>query len=195
MGSDRESVRREIAALTARMIADSGLDYSEAKAKAARQLFGARPPRDALPDNDEIDAALREHLELFDEHHDRRVRRMREVALDLMGHLEHFQPLVTGAAWKGVAAEHAPIHLQLFHDNAKEVEYWLLERHLPFEVGTLPHFRRPDEVEALAFTWQGQPVLLTLYGLDDQRGALRSAGRPPDRGDRAALAARAEAGS
>lgn len=191
MGSAQESVRREIAALTARLIADSGLDYASAKAKAARQLFGGRAPRDVLPDNEEIDEALHEHLELFDVHHADRVRRMREVALDLMTRLEQFHPLVTGAAWKGIAAEHAPIHLQLFHDNGKEVAYWLLERHLDFEVGTMPHFRRPDEVEALGFPWKDQAVVLTLYGVDDLRGALRSASGEPERGDRAALAARA----
>lgn len=176
--------------LAARMIADGGLDYANAKLKAARQLCGTRPPRGALPDNDEVDEALREHLELFDEGHAGRVLRMREAALDLMDRLEAFHPLVTGAAWKGVAAEHAPIHIQVFHDNAKEVEYWLLDRRVEFEVGTIPHFRRDGEVEALAFNWRNEPVLLTLYEVDDLRGALKSASGTPDRGDRAALAAR-----
>lgn len=194
METGREAIRREVAALAARLIADSGLDYGSAKAKAARQVFGAHAPKGSLPDNDEIDAALHEHLELFDDEHGARVERMRSVALDLMQRLAPFHPLVTGAAWKGIAAEHAPVHLQLFHDNAKEVEYWLLDHRIDFEVGTMPHFRGPGEVEALGLYWNDLPVMLTLYCSDDLRGALRSTGAgATERGDRDALAARIEA--
>lgn len=192
VSADEES-RREVAALAARFIADGGLDYGSAKVKAARAVFGGRAPRGAVPDNDEIDEALREHLELFDEGHRERVARMRHAALDLMERLAQFTPLATGAAWKGVAAEHAPIHLQLFHDNAKEIQYWLLDRHIAFEAGTIPHFRGSGEVEALSLEWRDQSVLLSLYGHDDLRGALRSGSGNPQRGDRAALAARLEA--
>lgn len=192
--ADEES-RREVAALAARFIADGGLDYGSAKAKAARALFGGRAPRGAVPDNDQIDEALREHLDLFDEGHHERVARMRRAALDLMERLRQFTPLATGAAWKGVAAEHAPVHLQLFHDNAKEVQYWLLDRRIAFEVGTIPHFRGTGEVEALSLEWRGESVLLSLYGHDDLRGALRSGSGTPQRGDHAALAARLEAGA
>lgn len=43
MNEHPDSVRLEIAAAAARLIADSGLDYGAAKLKAARQLLGARP--------------------------------------------------------------------------------------------------------------------------------------------------------
>lgn len=192
MVTEQDSARREIAALAARMIADGGLDYASAKAKAARELFGGRAPRGAIPDNDAVDEALREHLELFDDGHPARVARLRATALRLMTDLADFQPLVTGAAWKGIAAEHAPVHLQLFHDNAKEVEFWLLNRRIGFDVGTLPHFGGRGEVEALSLEVDDVPVLLSLYGQDDLRGALRG-GADAARGDRAAMAARAEA--
>ncbi len=189
-----EGSRREVAALAARFIADGGLDYGSAKAKALRAVFAGRAPRGATPDNDEIDEALREHLELFDDGHRQRVARMRRTALELMERLAQFAPLATGAAWKGVAAEHAPVHLQLFCDNAKEVEYWLLDRRIDFEAGTIAGFRGGGDVEALSLQWRGQPVLLSLYRHDDLRGALRSGSGGPQRGDRAALAARLEDG-
>ena len=185
-----DSLRLEIAAAAARLIADSGLDYGAAKLKAARQLLGgASAPRGAMPDNDEIDHALREHFELFDPEHGERLARRRAVAQEWMTRLALFQPYLTGAVWKGICAEHAPIHLQLFHDNVKEVEMRLLDDRLRFEVATLPHFRDPREsVEALAFEWRGEPVLLSLYSVDDLRGALR---RGPsgvaERGDLGAL--------
>ncbi len=191
MGPGQESARSEIAAAAARMIADGGMDYGSAKMRAARELFGARVPRGVVPDNDEIDEALREHLGLFDAGHPQRVRRLRNAALKLMAQLEEFSPLVTGAAWKGIATEHAPIHLQLFHDNGKEVEYWLLDRHVDFEVGTITHFAGTGEVEALSFEWNDLPVLLSLYDTRALRGALRG-GAEAQRGGAAALRARLE---
>ena len=147
-------------------------------------------PRGALPEFDEIDEALREHLTLFDEEHPLRVRALRETALALMADLHAFRPLVTGAAWKGVAASHAPLHLQLFPDDPKEVSYWLLDRGIEPEVDTIAHFRSGDEVEALAFEWDDVPVILSIYDPDDLRGALREGASGPSRGDRAALATR-----
>jgi hypothetical protein len=182
--------RREVAALAARYIAEGGLDYGSAKSKAVRELFDGRAPRSAIPDNDEVDEALREHLELFDEGHAERVQRMREVALELMAQLAEFSPLLTGAAWKGIVSEHAPIHLQLFHDNAKEVEYWLLNRNIPFDVDTIQHFQRKPDVEALMFEWRREPVLMSIYTHDDLRGALKPGNQGPVRGDRKALLAR-----
>jgi len=185
------TLRLEIAAAAARLVADGALDYASAKRKAARQLLGdAGAPRGAMPDNDEIDEALREHLELFDDGHAERVERMRHVALRLMRELRQYQPYLTGAVWKGIVAEHAPIHLQLFHDDSKDIQIHLLNLGLDFDVTELPHLRaeahRGDRgVEALALLWQGEPVLLSLHPADDLRGALK--GDPPLRGDASAL--------
>ncbi len=186
-----DGLRREIAAAAATLIADSGLDYGSAKTKAARQVLGEqRIPKGALPDNDEVDEALREHLALFDDEHPARLARMRRTALALMDRLAEFAPLVTGAVWKGIASEHVPIHLQLFHDNAKEVAFRLLGDGIEYEAGTIAHYRNVgDEVEALTFHWRGEPVLLSLYAHDDLRGALRAVDGRAMRGDRSALAA------
>lgn len=185
-----DRLRAEIAAAAAAHIADGGLDYAAARRKAAADCCGGRVPRGALPEFDEIDEALREHLELFDEDHPLRVRTLRETALALMADLAAFRPLVTGAAWKGVAAGHAPLHLQLFPDDSKEVSYWLLDRGIEPEVDTIAHFRGGDEVEALAFEWHDVPVIISIYDPDDLRGALRDGPAGPPRGDRSALAAR-----
>jgi hypothetical protein len=186
-------LRAEIAAAAAVQIADGGLDYGAALRKAVAQCCGTRPPRGSLPDVDEIDEALREHLDLFDEDHGARVQMLRETGLALMEALAAFRPLITGAAWKGIAAGHAPLHLQLFPDNPKEVSYWLLDRGIDADVETIAHFRSGEAIEALAFEWQDVPVLLSLYDPDDLRGALRDGPAGPLRGDRAALAARLRA--
>ncbi len=197
-GDGRNDLRREIAAVAARLIADDGADYGSAKLKAVREVLGdGRPPRNALPDNDEIDAALREHLALFDDEHDERLARMRTVALQLLDRLQDFRPMVTGAVWKGIATAHAPIHVQVFHDNPKDVQFFLIDQRVDFDAATIPHFhgaRRGEEVEAYVFEFAGEPVLLSVYGSDDLRGALLAgAGGQSDRGDARALRARIDA--
>ncbi|RPH60460.1 MAG: hypothetical protein EHM83_14420 [Burkholderiales bacterium] len=189
-----DPLRLEIAAVAARLIADSGHDYASAKKKALRQVLGdGTVPRRSVPDNDEIDAALREHLELFDAGHAPRVAQRRRTAVALMQQLQAFHPYLTGAVWKGIVTEHAPIHLQLFHDNPKDVEIQLLNDGVDFDVSTVPHFRTGGDVEAIAFYVGDAPVLLSLYEHDDLRGALRRGATGAERGDRRALLERLEA--
>lgn len=179
-------LRQEIAAVAARLIADGGLDFASAKRRALDEVLDGRSaPRGMLPDNTEIDRALAEHLDLFDPEHPARVARMRRVALDLMHHLSACTPYLTGSVWKGIVAEHAPIHLQLFHDDPKDVMHRLLDIGLEVDVDEMPHYREGTRVmvEALFITWRHEPVILSLYSHDDLRGALR--GTPPERGDAA----------
>ena len=105
--------------------------------------------------------------------------------------LAAFRPYLTGAVWKGIVAEHAPIHLQLFHDNPKDVAIHLLNDGIRFDVETTPHFRNRDrqDVEAIVFWWRNEPVLLSLYEEDDLRGALRPGALGVERGDLDALLA------
>lgn len=184
-----DPLRRELALAAARLIAESGLDYGSAKRKAVEQLLDdARPPRGAMPDNGEVDEALREHLALFDDAHPARVARMRAAALELMRDLAAFRPYLTGAVWKGIVAEHAPIHLQLFTDDVKDVEIRLLNDGHDFDVGEVPALRGDGHraVEALTMIWRGEPVMLSLHPHDDLRGAVR--GTPAERGDADAVA-------
>lgn len=196
MNENADSLRLEIAAAAARLLADGAIDYASAKRKAAQRVLGERAgPRAAMPDNEEIDAALLEHLELFDTGHAERVVRRRRAAAELMQRLEAFHPYLTGAVWKGIVTEHAPIHLQLFHDNTKDVQIDLLNRGVAFEVASVPHFRGGPDVEAVTFWMADAPVLLSLYRHDDLRGALKTRGATTgrERGDRRALLERLEA--
>ena len=194
MNENTDPLRLEIAAAAARLLADGATDYASAKRKAAQRLLGERSaPKGSMPDNEEVDAALLEHLELFDAGHAERVLRRRRTAAELMQRLEEYQPYLTGAVWKGIVTEHAPIHLQLFHDNTKDVQIDLLNSGVDFDVGSMPHFRGGPDVEAITFWMADAPVLLSLYRHDDLRGALkggRNSDAGPERGDRRALLGR-----
>ncbi|MEZ5658781.1 MAG: UDP-N-acetylmuramate--alanine ligase [Burkholderiaceae bacterium] len=187
-GDDRgpRDLRSEVAAAAAGLIADHALDYASAKFKAAESL-GCAGMRQSLPDNEDIDAALLAHLQLFDEDHEARVRRRREVALELMEMLSDHDPMLTGAVWKGIVAEHAPIHLQAFSDNAKDLAIDLLNRNIRFDAVTVPHLSGRGEAEALAFFWRDEPVLLATYDRREMRSAPRKGSRPAERGSRQAL--------
>ncbi len=64
---DPARVREEIAIAAARMIAEDGADYATAKRKAARQVLGtdSRAAGEWLPDNEQIEAEVREYQALF----------------------------------------------------------------------------------------------------------------------------------
>jgi hypothetical protein len=123
----RETQNRvRIAQVAARLIADHGItDWSLAKRKAARQLM--LPEREALPGDDEVQAALAEHHALFARHtHDGQLRAQREEALLWMRRLAQFAPSLVGGVAEGWATEHSDIRLELVAEDAKSVELVLL---------------------------------------------------------------------
>jgi hypothetical protein len=125
----RDSQNRvRIAQVAARLIADHGItDWSLAKRKAARQLM--LPEREALPGDDEVQAALAEHHALFArDTHDDQLREQREVALMWMRRLAEFSPHLTGGVAEGWATEHSDIRLELVTEDAKSVELVLLNK-------------------------------------------------------------------
>lgn len=185
------TLRAEIAHVAARLIAEDGLDYNAAKRKAVRQLLGQNslPRGEVLPDNTQIEDAVREYQALYmADTQPQRLRQLREHALALMAWLEPFRPLCTGAVWNGTAGEHSEIVLQCFVDSGKDLAIFLLNHGIAYEVDERPDFRGRGLVEAMHFVWRGEAVVLVVYDHDALRGALRagSAGRV-DRGDRRAL--------
>ena len=170
--SNSDGLRAEIAAAAARMIAEDGSDYGSAKRKAAKQILGDnKVPGDLLPDNSEIEDDVRIYNELFfGDTQPARLLHLRRLALRLMEDLAQFKPHLTGAVLNGTAGEHSDIHLQLFADSAKDVEIYLLNKNVNFEVSESAHFAdRNKTVEVVSFMWQKEGVHLALYEHDDMR--------------------------
>jgi hypothetical protein len=190
-------MRARIAAAAARMMAEDGVDdFALAKRKAARQL-GATDTQ-SLPANEEVEAELRAYQSLYqgDEHRDR-VRALREVALHAMQSLAAFRPYLAGPVLKGTAGRYADVDLQLFTDDNKAVELFLLNRNVRYDVSEVRRYCG-DEVRAvpvLRVEWEDVPVNLAVYAAKDERATLKATplGRPIERAGIPAVAALLEA--
>ena len=99
--------------------------------------------------------------------------------------LERFRPYLVGAVLKGTAGRYGEIDLQLFADDSKSVELFLVNRGVPYSVcDSRRHVG--DQLRAvpvLSCDWSGIPVNLAVYSLTDERSRLRSSleGKPLDR--------------
>ena len=128
-----QDMRRRIAHAAARILAEDGsLDYGSAKRKAARQL-GA-PDSGSLPDNQQIEEALRSYQALYQADETRaQLALLRQVAVEYMEQLADFDPHLTGSVLNGTAGRHTGITLQLFTDQQKEVEFLLMRLSTPYQ--------------------------------------------------------------
>ncbi|MBM3367361.1 MAG: hypothetical protein FJY43_03640 [Betaproteobacteria bacterium] len=174
--SRANGMRASIAAAAARFMAEDGIDsFALAKRKAARAL-GA-PDTEALPANAEIERALHEYRALYQaEEHPERIAGLRELAFAAMQALQRFHPYLTGPVLSGTAGPYAKIELQLFPEDPKEVEMFLLERRLPYETEEGRRFSgdRVHAVAVLTLEWQEVPLRLSVFDPRDERVALKT---------------------
>jgi hypothetical protein len=189
-----DTMRSEIAAATARLVVEEGLEYGPAKKRAARQL--GVTGRAALPDNDAVEEAVREYIQVF--HADTQpaeLAALRRLALTWMERLAQFRPHLGGAVWHGTATRLSDIYLQLFCDDPKSAEIALIDHGVSYSPRTVTGFHG-ESVEALSLSsvsaelGESIGVHLLVYDHDDLRGALRpdGQGRTP-RGDLKAVRA------
>jgi len=129
----KAGVRRLIAHTAARILADQEcLDIQEARRKAASRV-GCRD-KQQLPDNREIEEALREYqLIFFRDSQPAALTHLRKLALDAMRDLRRFNPHLTGPVLDGSADALSPIKLYLYVETPEDVALYLLERQIPFE--------------------------------------------------------------
>lgn len=185
-------VIEEIAATAARMVVEEGLEFGPAKRRAVKQL--GLPKNTALPDNDLLEDAVRDYIEIFcADTQAIELQALRELAHVWMTRLAEFRPHLGGAVWRGTATANNDIYLQLFCDDPKSAEIKLIDHNVRYEVSSVLGFSG-EEVDALSVLCpcpqlnQQVVVHLMIYDFDDLRGALKAdaKGRTP-RGDLAAL--------
>lgn len=140
-------MRRLIADAAARLLAhDGSQDYGSAKRKAARQLGAADSQN--LPDNQEIENALREYQAIFQaEAAPSWLAKLREVAIEYMERLSDYDPHLTGSVLNGTAGKHSDINLQLFTEKEKEIEFLLMKSPEPYRTAE----RRSNESVGMVY--------------------------------------------
>ena len=174
--SRRDSnLRSHIAYLAARMMAEDGVaDFATAKSKAARQA--GLSDANLLPDNQEIEAALREYQDLYQkDEQPGHLRHLREIALKVMREFESFRPALVGSVLSGTAGQFSDINLQLFTDDPKALTLFLLNRRYRFEDGS-KRMRCSDgwvEVPQVRIEVDDVTVTLTVLDRDDERIGAR----------------------
>jgi len=173
------NLRRQLAYIAARLMAEDGVaDYGTAKLKAARQA--GLEDANLLPDNQEIEAALREYQGLYQsEDQPVHLRRLREVAVKVMRDFADFRPALVGSVLSGTAGQHSDVNLQLFADDPKALSLFLLNRRYRFEEGSrrMRRGEQLDDVPCIRLEVEGVAVTLTVLDRDDERvGAARPRG-------------------
>ena len=184
----------ESLATAARLVVEEGLEYGPAKQRALKALGLSRHGRAALPSNEELEDEVREYLAIFcSDTQPAELRALRELAAQWMARLAEFRPHLCGAVWRGTATRLNDVHLQLYCDDSKSAEIFLLGKGQDYEVGSVPGPRGQD-VDRLSLTVPcpalGEPIglHLTILDADDLRGALKPDARGrTERGDLAAL--------
>jgi hypothetical protein len=186
------TVQEEIAATAARLVVEEGLEYGPAKRRAVKQL--GLNGRAQLPNNDQVEDAVREYLSVFcADTQPTELAALRALARQWMVRLTDFRPHLGGGVWRGTATGLSDIYLQLFCDDPKSTEISLIDHNVRYEVSSVQGFQG-ETVDALSVlcdcpgldhrVW----VHLMIYDRDDVRGALKldAQGRT-QRGDLTAL--------
>ena len=182
----------EIAASAAQCVVEEGLEYGPAKRRALKIL--GLPPKTPLPNNDQVEAQVREYIEIFcADTQPLELMALRQHALIWMNRLAAYRPYLGGAVWHGTATRLSDIYLQLFCDDAKSTEIELINQGVEFEARTVNGLHG-EPVEALSIhsfckdLGEEIGVHLLINDYDDVRGALKldAQGRSP-RGDAEAV--------
>lgn len=172
MSRKAKHIRQQVAIKAAELIIEEGInDYAFAKRKAAK--FFGHMEENALPSNNEIKVAIKEHQAIFfDKEHEVRLRALRLEALNLMKKLSAFNPYLTGDILDGNINRHPTLHIHLYTDSMKEVEFFLLNHNIKYETSDQKLYAKDSmQIKKLTpvLTFEGSlgPIKLLIFQLND----------------------------
>jgi hypothetical protein len=176
-------MRQRLAQEAARLMAEEGVqDFYTAKRKAAERL-GA-PNTQNMPRNTEIEEALQDYQRLFlGAEGAEQLQRLREAAVQALRFFAPFEPRLTGSVLAGTAGAHSDVNLHLFADAPEEVNLFLLDAGIRFELG-LRRMRLNREtsgdIPSVRFLADEQPIEALIFPANGIRQAPLSPvdGRP-----------------
>lgn len=125
------ALRQQIAIEAAQLIAEqSDLSYAQARNKAARRLKCTDQRQ--LPENREIELALKSHLQLFQPTAQAtQLHELRKSAAEAMRLFSPYHPRLIGPVLTGIANRHTPVTLILFSDTVESVAISLMDWKIP----------------------------------------------------------------
>ena len=167
--------RSIVASRAAEIIMEEGVtDYLFAKKKAAKSL--GLLTSDNLPSNHEIDNALKEYQNIFQEQIDSEtIVKIKKEALNIMTLFKDFNPHLTGQLLEGLIPKFPKIQINLFTDNLKEVEYILLNKNIAFDIkdklyqNKLSKKKSTKKIPAFILEGLWFPIELKVYFENDIR--------------------------
>jgi hypothetical protein len=167
--------RLVVARKAAEIIMEEGItDYLFAKRKAAKSL--GLLSKDNLPSNQEIDKALKEYQNIFQDKIDSEIiMKIKKEALNIMTLFKEFNPHLTGQLLEGLIPKFPKIQINLFTDNLKEVEYILLNQNISFDLKNTNYQEKLSKKQSIkvipAFIIDGLwfPIELKVYFENDIR--------------------------
>jgi hypothetical protein len=166
-----QHLRSLIAQQAARMMAEEGAeDYAYAKRKAARQL-GMTDER-CLPTNAEIERELKLHHEIYRrEEQPQHLFQLRTEALGIMRQFSQFNPHLAGGVLDGTAGRYAGTDIHLFADSLKDVEIFLLNRAIPYQMEERSYRIGQAKRRVPVFAIEGEQgtIRLTVFSPEDLR--------------------------
>lgn len=181
-------LREQLAQEAARIMAEQTVrDYELAKRKACERLRYSG--KQALPGNDEIQAALQAYLDIFkSDSQPALLRRLRTAACEAMRFLREFRPRLVGAVLNGTADEHSAVHLHVFVDPEEQVLQFLMDHGIGYRLSssTVTYGgQRQSQITCCEFVAGDVPIVLSLFNTLGLREAPRSPvdGKPMRRAD------------
>ena len=123
------------------------------------------------------------------------LRALRELAVVWMARMADFRPHLSGAVWRGTATRLSDIYIQLFCEDSKSAEIFLIDHQVRYVPRTVTgfHGETVDALSVHAFCpglGEEVGVHLLIYDRDDIRGAPKADAKGrATRGDLAATRA------
>ena len=159
-------LRHQIALEAARILADQRyLSFAEARTKAAAHLKIHN--KNHLPDNLEIEAALREYQSIFLTHRQpEALTRLRQQAINAMQLFSQFHPRLTGDVLSGSADEDSPVQIFLYTDTPEEIIFFLMDQKIPWrETETRLIYPKGRDVRHPGFSFRAGETSIELIAL------------------------------
>ncbi len=167
-----QQMRLRLAQEAAQILLQNGSrDYYAAKHKAALHL-GAEDTRN-MPSNTEIESALQEYQRIFRaDIQPVELRRLRKAALHAMQFFKDFKPRLVGSVLRGTADEHSVVTLHVFAATVEDIDLFLLQYNIPFEMSEKRVRFQADVIQNLPvyrFAAEEVPIEMVIFPQDGPR--------------------------